>query len=215
MDSAFLDGAFLIKFAGAVFAIMNPFVNLPMFLSLTDGMAPGAQRRTGLMTVAYSAVLCAVVALAGPQILGFFGISVADFRVAGGVVLGMIGLGMLNGSAGSAHHGTASERAANEDREAVAFYPMAFPMLVGPGTIATIILFTGQARGLGDQLAIGLVLAGNLTALAVVLFFAARIGHLMSQTLRMVMIRLMGMILAAIAVDMIAGGIKTLLPGLG
>lgn len=210
-----MDSVFLIKFAGAIFAIMNPFVNLPMFLSLTDGMSSSEQRRTGLSTVAYSAALCAVVALAGTEILQFFGISVADFRAAGGIVLLMIGLGMLNGKAGTAHHGTEAEKAVNEDRDAVAFYPMSFPMLVGPGTIATIILFTGQARGMGDYIAIGLVLAGNLTALGMVLFFAANIGHLMSQTLRMVMIRLMGMILAAIAVDMIAGGLRTLLPGLG
>ena len=210
-----MDSVFLIKFAGAVFAIMNPFVNLPMFLSLTEGMKTAEQRRTGLLTVGYSAALCAVVALAGSQILHVFGISVADFRVAGGIVLLMIGLGMLNGSASSAHHGTEAEQAVNEDRAAVAFYPMAFPMLVGPGTIATIVLFTGQARGMADYAAIGLVLAGNLAALAVVLFFAANIGHLMSQTLRMVMIRLMGMILAAIAVEMIAGGAKALLPGLG
>ncbi len=208
-----MDSVFLIKFAGAVFAIMNPFVNLPMFLSLTDDMSSAEQRRTGLMTVAYSAALCAVVALGGQKILQFFGISVDDFRTAGGIVLMMIGLGMLNGSAGSAHHGTAAEKATNEARRAVAFYPMSFPMLVGPGTIATIILFTGQARGIADFIAIGLVLAGNL--LALVLVFAANIGHLMSQTLRMVMIRLMGMILTAIAVDMIASGLKSLLPGLG
>ncbi|MDK3017955.1 MarC family protein [Pseudodonghicola flavimaris] len=209
-----MDSAFLIKFAGAIFAIMNPFVNLPMFLGLTSDMAPGPQRRAALMTVGYSAVLCAVVALAGTEILTFFGISVADFRTAGGVVLLMIALGMLNGRAGAAHHGTEAEKAANEDRETVAFYPMAFPMLVGPGTIATIIMFTGQAKGSGDYLAIGLVLTGALLALAIVFYFAANIGHLMSQTLRTVMIRLMGMILAAIAVDMIAGGLRTLLPGL-
>ncbi|WP_417679020.1 MarC family protein [Pseudodonghicola sp.] len=209
-----MDMAFLIKFAGAIFAIMNPFVNLPMFLGLTNDMEMGEQRRTALMTVFYTAILCAVVALAGPDILNFFGISVADFRAAGGIVLLMIALGMLNGRAGAAHHGTPAEKAANEERETLAFYPMAFPMLVGPGTITTIILFTGQARHPTDHIAIGLVLAGNIAALAIVLYFAANIGHLMSQTLRTVMIRLMGMILAAIAVDMIAGGLKTLLPGL-
>ncbi|GHG95767.1 MarC family protein [Pseudodonghicola xiamenensis] len=209
-----MDMAFLIKFAGAIFAIMNPFVNLPMFLGLTSDMETADQRRAALMASFYAAILCAVVALAGTEILSFFGISLADFRVAGGVVLMMIALGMLNGRSGPAHHGTAAEKAANETRETVSFYPMAFPMLVGPGTIATIILFTGQASGPGDHLAIALVLAGDLLALAVVLFFAASIGRLMSQTLRTVTIRLMGIILAAIAVDMIAGGLKTLLPGL-
>ena len=210
-----MDTVFLIKFAGAIFAIMNPFVNLPVFLSLTAGLTQPEQRRTGWMTVVYSAVLCLVVALAGTQILGLFGISVSDFRVAGGIVMLMIGLGMLNGSASSAHHGTEAEQASQAERTAIAFYPMSFPMLVGPGTITTIILFTGQAKGVADVTALGLVLAGNLAALGIVLHFAASIGHLMSQTLKVVMIRLMGMILAAIAVDMIAGGIRVLLPGLG
>jgi len=209
-----MDTVFLIKFAGAIFAIMNPFVNLPVFLSLTEGMTPAEQRRTGWMTVVYSAALCLVVALAGTQILGLFGISVDDFRVAGGIVILMIGLGMLNGSAGSAHHGTEAEKASQSERTAVAFYPLSFPMLVGPGTITTIILFTGQAKGMSDVSALGFVLACNLAALGLVMHFATAIGHLMSQTLKTVMIRLMGMILAAIAVDMIAGGLKVLLPGL-
>jgi len=210
-----MDTVFLIKFAGAIFAIMNPFVNLPVFLSLTADLTPAEQRRTGWMTVVYSAALCFVVAVAGQQILGLFGISVDDFRVAGGIVMLMIGLGMLNGRAGSAHHGTESEKADQAERTAVAFYPLSFPMLVGPGTITTIILFTGEAKGAGDISALALVLLCNLTVLGLVLHFAATIGHMMSNTLKVVMIRLMGMILAAIAVDMIAGGIKVLLPGLG
>ena len=209
-----MDTAFLIKFLGAIFAIMTPFVNLPMFLSLTDGMSLAEQRRAALRTVAYSGALCAVVAVAGTAILGFFGISVDDFRVAGGLVLMIIGLGMLNGSAGSAHHGTSAERAQQDPESDPSFYPLAFPILVGPGTITTIVVFTGQAKGMGDHLAIALALAGVLVSLGVVMFFAASIGRYLSQTLRVVMIRIMGMILAAIAVEMIASGLKALLPGL-
>ncbi|MCR8550701.1 MarC family protein [Salipiger sp. P9] len=209
-----MDTAFLIKFLGAIFAIMNPFVNLPVFLSLTDGMDLAQQRRAALMTVVYSAILCAVVAFGGPAILGFFGISVDDFRVAGGLVLMIIGLGMLNGSAGSAHHGTRAEKAGQDPESDPSFYPLSFPMLVGPGTITTIVVFTGQARAWPEYLAIAAGLAGVLIALGLVMFFAAKIGHYLSHTLRVVMIRLMGMILAAIAVEMIASGLKQLLPGL-
>lgn len=210
-----MDTVFFLKFLSALFAIMNPFVNLPVFLSLTDGLDRAAQRRTGLAVVAYSAGLCAMIALAGRQVLGFFGISVADFRVAGGLVLVLIGLGMLHGEASSAHHGTAAEQDQQAEAKSIAFYPLSFPMLVGPGTITTLVIFAGQAHGPGQALAIAAGCAAVLAALAVVLCFAASIGRYLSQTLRVVMIRLMGMILVAMAVGMIADGLKTLLPGLG
>jgi multiple antibiotic resistance protein len=193
---------------------MNPFVMLPVFLGMTTDYTPGQQRRLALAVVAFAALLAGVVMAAGLQILGFFGISVDDFRVAGGIVLFTIGLGMLNGSASPAHHGTDDEQAHHAELTSLAFYPMAFPMLVGPGTITTIVVFTGHAAPEG-MLSVGAALAAVLVMLALVLLFAAQIGSVMSQTLRVITIRLMGMILAAVAVDMAATGLKALLPGLG
>ena len=75
-----MDTALLFKALGAFFAIMNPFVNLPLFLSLTTGQEAAQQRRTAWRTVVFSAVMCAVVAVAGTTLLGFFGVNVDDFR---------------------------------------------------------------------------------------------------------------------------------------
>jgi MarC family membrane protein len=127
-----MDAAYGIKLFGALFAIMNPLVNLPIFLSLTEALTPAQQRRTALQVMLYTTVMCAVVAVAGQQILGFFGISVEDFRVAGGVVLGGIALHMLSGGGNPMHEGSSREQAHQNDLESVAFYPMTFPMLVGP-----------------------------------------------------------------------------------
>ena len=209
-----MDTALFIKGLGAFFAIMNPFVMLPVFLGMTSDYTPGEQRRLGLAVAGYSALLAAVVIAAGTHVLGFFGISVDDFRVAGGIVLFIIGLGMLNGSPSPAHHGTEDEQAHHADLTALAFYPMAFPMIVGPGTIATILVLSAGA-GTQGLVAIGAAAAIVLAALALVLAFAAQIGRIMSQSLRVVTIRLMGMILAAVAVDMCVTGLKALLPGLG
>ncbi len=210
-----MDTDFLARVFGAMFAIMNPFVSLPIFLSLTDGDTSADMRRTALAATFYSAVMCVVVAVGGQALLKLFGITVNDFRVAGGLVLLLIGLGMLNGHENTAHHGTPAEKAQQPDGDNVAFYPMAFPMIVGPGTITTLLIFIGEAKSPEQYASVAVATAVVLAVLAVVLYFAAQIGHLLSQTLRVIMTRLMGMILAAIAAAMITDGLKALLPGLG
>ena len=208
--------AVLIKALGAFFAIMNPFVNLPLFLSLTQEQDAATQRRTAVRTTISSTVMCTVVLLLGATILRFFGIGVDDFRIAGGIVLLIISLSMLNGSGSSAHEGSAQEKGQHNvvagGGSDVSFYPMTFPILVGPGTIATIIVI--QAQGLGGHAAVAAALAAVLTALGIVLYFSASIGARLSMTMRTIMTRLMGMILASIAVQMIVVGIQHLFPGL-
>ncbi len=217
-----VDAALFVKALGAFFAVMNPFVALPMFLSLTNAYDHTRQRRTGLRVVLYSLIMSVVVMASGSAILVFFGISVSHFRVAGGIVLMTIGLGMLNGGS-PAHEGTASEKAHMRTRAVpdaqpadtrgdISFYPLTFPMILGPGTIASIIVFTGQAEGLPGLLAVALALAAVLAVLFVVLWFAPTIGRRMSETLRVIMTRLMGMIVASIAVAMAIAGLQDLIP---
>ncbi len=197
----------------ALFAIMNPFVSLPMFLSLTASMDPRQQRRSGVRVAMYSVVLALVVLVGGSAVLSFFGVSVNDFRIAGGIVLLMIGLGMLNGTGSTAHTGTADEQQHHADISDPSFYPIAFPMIVGPGTIATLIVLTSDG-GVSTYLAVGAAALAVLVILGGVLYFAGDIGHFLSQTLRTIMTRLMGMILAAIAVQMIVAGTSKVFPGL-
>ena len=197
-----MDTALLFKALGAFFAIMNPFVNLPLFLSLTSGEDAAQQRRTAWRTVALSAAMCAVVAVAGSALLKLFGVSVDDFRVAGGA---------------SAHEGTSAEKDHAAERAVaadVSFYPMTFPIIVGPGTITTIIVMISQGQDASDKLMVALALIVVLALLGAVLYFSSAIGHHMSLTLRVIMTRLMGMILAAISIGMLATGLKDLLPGL-
>ena len=212
-----MDLTLLVKALGAFFAIMNPFVNLPLFLSLTTGQDPAQQRRTAWRATLFSALMCAVIAVSGSALLRFFGISLDDFRVAGGLVLLTIALGMLSGRGSSAHEGSKAEKAHAADHAAandIAFYPMTFPMIVGPGTITTIIVLFSQADGAKKVVAVVLALILVLAALGGVLHFSSTIGRHMSLTLRTIMTRLMGMILAAIAVGMLAAGLSKLFPGL-
>jgi len=209
-----LDPTFFIRVLGGLFAIMNPFLALPMFLSLTDDYEPALQRRTAVKVAMSSAALCGVLALGGTWILQMFGIGIDGFRIAGGIVLMTIAMGMLNGTGHTSHRGTPAERAENKERDDVSFYPLAFPMVVGPGTITTIIVFTTQANSAYEYGSIAVALVIVLSILLAVLWLGADIGKHMSMTLRLVTIRLMGMIVAAIAVEMVVNGLKSTLPGL-
>ncbi len=205
----------LVKSFGAFFAIMNPFVNLPIFLSLTAAYSVSQQRTLALKIALYSLIMCLVILIAGQQIINFFGITVNEFRIAGGIVLAHIAWTMLNGEQSTAHHGTSDEQSQMSDLNGLAFYPMTFPMIVGPGTIATIIIYTGHTSGSQGLLSIGAVIAAILLILFMVLYFASFFGKIMTATMRVIMTRLMGMILLAIAVEMIVDGTKAVLPGLG
>ncbi|WP_171098377.1 MULTISPECIES: MarC family protein [unclassified Ruegeria] len=209
-----MDTTFIVGFFGALFAIMNPITNLPVFLSVTDGLTPADQRKVAVKTAVYCLILGSAFAAVGNQALGLFGISVNHLRVAGGLVVLMIGLNMLNGHESSSHHGTTGEKDAYPEPATVAFYPLAFPILVGPGTITTLILYAHQI----DKPVKALGYAGVFGAVVLLLFVtfwnAAAIARHLSDTARVIMSRFMGMILSAIAISMIADGLKVLLPGL-
>ncbi|MCG6869594.1 MAG: MarC family protein [Gammaproteobacteria bacterium] len=209
-----MDKSELIKAFGAFFAIMNPFVNLPIFLALTTGYSIAQQRTLAVKIIFYSAIMCAIILIAGKAIIGFFGITVDQFRVAGGIVLVHIAWSMLNGEGASSHQGSTDEQQHLSELSALAFYPITFPMIVGPGTIATLIIYCGHAQTLTDLIEIGGVVAIILVMLFVVLFFSSSFGKVLSETMRVIMTRLMGMILLAIAVEMVVDGLKVVLPGL-
>lgn len=209
-----MDYAELSKAFGAFFAIMNPFVNLPIFLALTGDLDVKAQRALALRIGLFSAIMCAVILLAGQQIISFFGISVDQFRIAGGIVLASIAWSMLNGGGITAHHGSDEEKGQMEDLSGLAFYPITFPMIVGPGTIATLIIYTGTSSDGPGLIGVAAVVAVILLMLTTVLYFASFFGQVLTNTLRTITTRLMGMILLAISVEMMLSGLSAELPGL-
>ena len=208
------DPEIIVKAFGAFFAIMNPFVNLPIFLSLTAAYTVAQQRTLAIKIAFFSLIMCSVILVAGIQIITFFGITVNEFRIAGGLVLAHIAWSMLNGADIAAHHGTESEQDQMANLNGLAFYPITFPMIVGPGTIATIIIYSGHVSGWTQMLVLGAIIAAVLLLLLLVLYFASFFGKVMTDTMRVIMTRLMGMILLAIAVEMTVAGAKALLPGL-
>lgn len=210
-----MDLDFATKFLGALFAIMNPFVNLPIFLALTTDATPAQQKSYAVKILLFSAIMCAILSIAGVQIIGFFGVSIDAFRVAGGLVLAGIAFGMLNGSSNSSHERKSHEIHPQEtENDDISFYPMTFPMIVGPGTIATLIIYATQASSSAKMITFAGVLTLVLFTVFIVFYFASLFSELLSAKMRVIMTRLMGMILVAIAVEMILAGAKAILPGL-
>lgn len=209
-----METTLAVGFFGALFAIMNPITNLPVFLSVTQNLPPADQRKVALKTALYCIVLGSAFASVGSQALGLFGISVDHLRVAGGLVVLMIGLNMLNGNESSSHHGTDGEKQSYPEPETVAFYPLAFPILVGPGTITTLILYAHHIKTPVEAIAYAGVFLTVVALLLVTFWNAAWLAERLSDNARVIMSRFMGMILSAIAISMIADGLKALLPGL-
>ncbi len=208
------DHTFLITFFGALLAIMNPVAGLPIFLSVTNGAPAPIQRRIAVKSALYSLIMGVAIIFAGRPILTLFGISVDDFRIAGGLVLMLIALNMLNGAQSASHTGSSREKAEYPAPDTVAFYPLAFPMIVGPGTITTLIVFAHKAQGTAELAILTGVFAVMVAGLGLSFYFAPLLARYLSQTAQVIMSRLMGMILAAIAVSMLTEGLRALFPGL-
>ena len=150
------DLTFSMKVFAALFAIMNPIANIPVFLSLTEGAADGVRRKVALTAAIGVTVGCIVSAVAGGAILHVFGLTVDDFRLAGGLLVLLIALSMLHGAPSRQHSPGDDEGADPAAAESVAIYPLTIPLLVGPGTIATMIVLGHTAFSTGQAFAFAL-----------------------------------------------------------
>jgi multiple antibiotic resistance protein len=209
-----MDQVLFLKLFAALFAIMNPIANLPVFLSLTADKGEGFQRKVALTLLISLSIGSVVIGLSGDIILKVFGISLDAFRLAGGFLILLIALNLISGEKSKSHHGTDKERAHHEEQENPAIYPLTVPILLGPGSISTMIIFRGQVTGTSEEIAYVAAIAAAVGVLIVTFFAAPYLSRFLGQTATSVMSRLMGMILAAIAMEMMTGSLKVLLPGL-
>ncbi|HSV69492.1 MAG TPA: MarC family protein [Methylibium sp.] len=197
----------------ALLAIVNPIGVVPFFISFTQGFSTAERRRTMRVSAFAAFVVIAVSALAGLQIIEFFGISIASFQVGGGTLLLISSLQMLNARQADSSAEDVSEGATRAGAgDSIAVVPLTIPLLTGPATISTMVIYAERTRHwwqLGT-----LVLYGVVVGVAVYLAFAAsgRIAKVLGQTGINVMTRLMGLILAAMAVEIMADGLVKLFP---
>jgi len=206
----------LLKPLIALLAIVNPIGVVPSFIHFTQNLSREQRRRT-IRVSAFSAFLViALSALAGQKIIEFFGISLASFQVGGGTLLLISAIQMLSAQPIEGRREDVTEGASKVDAGAsIAVVPLTIPLLTGPATISTMVIYAEKTRHWW-QLAV-LVGYGVVVALATFAVFSAsgRIARALGQTGINIMTRLMGLILAALAVELLADGLTKLFPVLG
>ena len=199
----------------AVFSVADPLGLVPVFLAMTSGYGAARRRRTALVASAAMFVTLTIFAAAGPAILHFFGLSIGAFRIAGGILLFLMAVDMLRArpslQRSGADDSAADLEAAGRD---VAIFPLAFPMLAGPGAIANAMMQTAGVSTAWQQLAIYIAIGLASVATAVVLLVASVAERRLGKPVLSVLERVMGLMLAAIAVQFIVDGIGDVLPAL-
>ena len=195
---------FVITAFATLFVVIDPPGLVPLFIALTVGMDTERRRRLALRACIIAAVLLTLFGLFGEALLGFIGISMPAFRIAGGILLFLTALDMLferrtqrrEGQQADPHHDPS-------------VFPLATPLIAGPGAIATMILLMGQA---GDDWALRLqvlaLLYGMIIATFLFLLASAPLERLLGRTGTIVITRLLGMLLAALSVQFVIDGVK-------
>jgi multiple antibiotic resistance protein len=202
-----------LRFAVTLTAVLDPFLAVPLFLTLAANQT--TRERVVLVRVVAITVFAvlAVSALLGDSILTLMGASLAAFRVGGGLVLLLMSLAMLNAQVGGVRQ-SEEEAAELESGEVRGLVPLAIPLLAGPGAISTTIIAAEKGAGVGHLAAILGVIAAVSLLTWLVLHAANAIGERMSKTALNIATRLLGLLLAAFAVQTMAEGLRELFPGL-
>lgn len=213
-DAAWImDISAMISFFAALVAVMNPMGSAAIFLSMTSDSTPAERARTANTAAIACTIALLVTLVAGKYILGFFSISLDGFRAAGGLILLLMALSMLRARPSRMNSVTA-ERIEGEEKDDPGVFPLAIPLIAGPGALAAVIVYAENAVALSGWA----MMSGVILGAGVVVFAALRAAVPMSNLLGVtgmnVLMRVMGLILAAIAVEMMTAGLAGLLPGL-
>jgi multiple antibiotic resistance protein len=201
------------EIATALFVIADPVAAIPIFITLTSTNTVDERKHIASITALTVATVLVSSIFVGQPLLRVFGISIASFRVGGGILILLMAISMLNARVSRAHS-TPEEVQEGTEKEDPAVVPLGIPLLAGPGAISTIIIYAHQATDLYDT--IFLVLASLFVASTVwiALRMADPIRNLLGKTGINIISRLLGLVLAAVAVEFISGGLVQLLPGL-
>ncbi len=203
----------LLKPLIALLAIVNPIGVVPFFIHFTQAFTPEQRRETIRISAFTAFVVIAVSAVAGLKVIEFFGITLASFQVGGGTLLLISSLAMLNAQPAESKPSDVTEASEKLDAGAsIAVVPLTIPLLTGPATISTMVIYAEKTTHLWQ---IG-VLVGYGVVIGVVTYLAftasGRIAKVLGRTGINVMTRLMGLILAAMAVELLADGLTKLFP---
>ncbi|WP_171098590.1 MULTISPECIES: MarC family protein [unclassified Ruegeria] len=199
-----IDAAFFITAFTTMFVVIDPFGTTPIFVALTQDLDAATRRKIAIRSCLTAACILIAFAAFGEAVLGFVGISMPAFRVAGGALLFLTALDMLF----ERRTKRRENRAEEEDHPDPSVFPLAIPLIAGPGSIATIILLAGQNPGIQGIAAACAVMLAVMTVVLLFFLMGGLIGRLLGKTGLNVLTRLLGMLLAALSVQFILDGLK-------
>ena len=208
-----MDASTFVAVLVSIFAIVNPVGTIPTFVALTAGYTPRERRHVITKAVLVGAGVLLVFGLAGERIFDVFSITIPAFRIAGGILIFKVAFDML--------HGERPRSDSNEqeitdalERENVGITPLGVPLLTGPGAITTVMILVATHTAPVDRLLIYAAVGVVFAAAFVLLFAGERLFGFMGRSGLMVFTRIMGLILAALAVQFVVTGLTQALPGL-
>ena len=202
----------LTAFVAALFSMMNPIGNVGIFAGMTADRDDVEARLIAWKCAMACAATLLIVIWTGGALLTFFGISVDQLRAAGGVIVLLIGLHMLFNK--SEHKTSRTEADDAEARESIAVVPLAIPLVAGPGTIATALVAAQRHPGIMARVEISIAAVALCVLTGLLFAYSKPIANLLGESGMAVVTRIMGMVLVAIAMGMLAEGLTAMIPAL-
>jgi len=205
------DLKFAVVALSAIFFVIDPLANVPVFLSITGELSIEQRRKVAWRAAFATWVILSIFAVAGGLVFKAFGISLGAFKVAGGIMLLLMSIDMMRAQP-SPTRSTEEERDESRTRDDIAIFPMAIPMLAGPGAIATVMVLMSRAAWHPARVP-AVFVAITITCLVAWLLMrsASNAERFLPKTLLRAFERVMGLLLAAVAVEFVAGGVRDLI----
>lgn len=194
---------------------VDPLGLAPVFVVLTTGMAGSVRRQTAIRASTVAASVLVAFALIGEPLLGFLGISLAAFRISGGLLLFVIAFEMVFGLRMQRKANQAHDAANRDDSSHVAVFPLAIPLISGPGAISATILLASRAPSALAEMLLLVIIVLMVGACLAIFLVANRAERLLGETGRIVVSRLLGLLLAALSIQFIADGVMAFINGQG
>ena len=203
-----------IKMLAGLLSVVDPIGAIPLFISLTEHRSSDERGRIALICAMSVGAVLLFSLVGGKFMLGFFGIGISSFQIAGGIVILLMGISMLKASHDRSRN-TPEERAESFDKDSIAVVPMAIPLLSGPGAMSSVIVYHSQNPAWNHDFLASCVIATVVLAVLLCLLMAEKIANLLGTTGMNVITRVFGLIILSIAVEFITKGLAAIFPILG
>jgi multiple antibiotic resistance protein len=202
-----------VKFLVAMIVMMNPLGSLSIFLQLTNRYSAEHKRKTAIQCGIAITVTMVLSIWAGAGLLDLLGITLPSFRFAGGIILLLVGLSMLQSHESPQNH-TPEDDVAAEARSSIAVVPLALPIIIGPGCITTLVLASNDYSNFLFKSWLSFLCVILAICMCAILYYGSSIARFMGESVIKVITRIMGMIIMSLAVGMLANGLIGLIPAL-